>query len=348
MELEELKREIQDLSEEEVKSLLLHIFLRSNFLDNTEYSKEELVKDIHKMYRALFNRTKVETDKDWAPKRIHILFGPSPAGCLKVVLKDLDIEGEHVISLWDMFSVGPIWKLHEETGKKERFEWVKSSQNYSPEDFSEYEGSFRKTLNEIKMIPEYLPIIIWTADNAHEQTGLRYVLHLLKGRNNKIHIINTTKMHAKYFDRPEIHYVALHSGEISPERLKVIYEREQNGALTELERERYELDWLELADNRESLRIWENGKIKSVPEDFYDSYIVSKAKRLHRRRNVEEYMKSARLIGEVLGHLEQYVGDEFLEYRLRMLIDKGVFEFEGSLEAMRLYSVKLRKNQGNF
>ncbi|WP_420491750.1 DUF3658 domain-containing protein, partial [Neobacillus drentensis] len=36
-----------------------------------------------------------------------------------------------------------------------------------------------------------------------------------------------------------------------------------------------------------------------------------------------------------------YVGDDFLEYRLRKLIEKGTFEYKGSLEAMRSYSVKL-------
>ncbi|HDR4783006.1 TPA: hypothetical protein QCR49_005492, partial [Bacillus cereus] len=33
----------------------------------------------------------------------------------------------------------------------------------------------------------------------------------------------------------------------------------------------------------------------------------------------------------------------FLEYRLKQLIKKEVFEFVGSLEEMRFYSVKLRK-----
>lgn len=48
-----------------------------------------------------------------------------------------------------------------------------------------------------------------------------------------------------------------------------------------------------------------------------------------------------RIIGEVYGRIEQYVGDDFLEYRLRKLIEKGAFEYEGSLEAMRSYSIKL-------
>lgn len=54
-------------------------------------------------------------------------------------------------------------------------------------------------------------------------------------------------------------------------------------------------------------------------------------------------MKSARLIGEVIGHLDQYMGDAFFEYRLRKLIEKGVFEMEGNLKAMRYYSVRLKR-----
>ncbi|WP_244906718.1 DUF3658 domain-containing protein [Neobacillus soli] len=41
------------------------------------------------------------------------------------------------------------------------------------------------------------------------------------------------------------------------------------------------------------------------------------------------------------GRIDQYVGDDFLEYRVRKLIDMGIIEFEGSLEAMRYYRVKL-------
>ncbi|WP_304508046.1 DUF3658 domain-containing protein [Anaerotignum sp.] len=37
-------------------------------------------------------------------------------------------------------------------------------------------------------------------------------------------------------------------------------------------------------------------------------------------------------------NLEQQIGDEFLQYRLKKLINKGVFEVEGRIEAM-LYTV---------
>ncbi|RDU37998.1 hypothetical protein DRW41_08845 [Neobacillus piezotolerans] len=51
---------------------------------------------------------------------------------------------------------------------------------------------------------------------------------------------------------------------------------------------------------------------------------------------------AARIIGEAIGQIEEYVGDSFLEYRLRHLIAEGVFEVQGSTKAMRYYSVKLR------
>ena len=47
-------------------------------------------------------------------------------------------------------------------------------------------------------------------------------------------------------------------------------------------------------------------------------------------------MKSASLIGGALAHLNQYVGDLFLEYRVRNLIYNGVFDIKGIPKAMRI------------
>ncbi|MFB6468209.1 DUF3658 domain-containing protein [Cytobacillus sp. Hz8] len=102
-----------------------------------------------------------------------------------------------------------------------------------------------------------------------------------------------------------------------------------------------------LADTKETLRIWKNGRIQNVREDYYDQYMINMAKKFQiereRAKEPELFMKSARLIGEVIGHLDQYLGDEFFQYRLRKLIDKDVFEMEGNLKAMRFNSVRLAK-----
>ena len=274
---------------------------------------------------------------------IHILFGPSPAGSLRAAFKENGIDkNEQIISFWDRFSIGPVWRLEEGAGKEARFDWMKNVINNEYGEFQEYKQSFQKTIDQILSIPEGLPITIWTADNAHEQIGLRFGLHLLKERNNDIILINTTKAFGELFKKRNVEYIVLHSGEINPDKLQIIYDQGQGRVLTDHDKEDYENEWLSISDTRETLRIWRNGRTVSVPEDYFDPFIIQKAKKLHREQKTKDFMKSARLIGEVLGHLDQYVGDEFLEYRLRKLIEKEVFDVEGSLIAMRYYSVKLR------
>ena len=255
---------------------------------------------------------------------------------------------EKVISFWDIFSIGPIKRLHESDGQEARFQWMKKVMNDEDGDFQDYQQGFYNTVNEINFIPENVPITIWVADNSHEQTGMRYVLYLLKDKTNEIKVINTTKEYAEHFNRPDVLYTPLKTGEISTEKLQVIYEQNQAHSLSKYERRELEKEWMDLADTKERLRIWRNGKIENVRENYYDQYMINMAKKLQiereRVKEPEPFKKSARLIGEVIGHLNQYMGDSFFEYRLRKLIEKGVFEKEGNLKAMRYYCVRLVKS----
>ncbi|KQL18163.1 DUF1835 domain-containing protein [Cytobacillus solani] len=348
MEIDKLKKAIKELPEEEAKSLLFHVLLRMNLLRETEYSEKEFVSDIENIYDMVFDRSRerAEMSQEGNFQMIHILFGDSPAGSLKYALKEMGVSKEEkVISFWDMFSVGPIWRLHEKAGQEARFGFMQKVMNDENDDFRDYQKKFYETINQIISIPEDVPITIWVAENSHEQTGLRYVLHLLKNKINDIKVINSTKMAAEKFNRPDIEYIAIKTGEIIPEKLQVIYEESKSSAsMSKDERKALEDEWIDLAETEETLRVWQNEKIKSVSEDYYDQYMINMAKKLQiereRVKEHEEFMKSARLIGEVIGHLDQYMGDEFFEYRLRKLIEKGVFEMEGNLKAMRYYSVR--------
>ena len=107
------------------------------------------------------------------------------------------------------------------------------------------------------------------------------------------------------------------------------------------ERRHMEQEWVDLAVQPGLLRLMKDGEIQSVPEDAIDEYIMQKARELTLTRQPGEFIKSARLVGEVLGHLEQAVGDAFIEYRVRQLIIQGRLEMEGKPHAMRFYSVRL-------
>ncbi|MFP7296862.1 DUF1835 domain-containing protein [Neobacillus niacini] len=272
-------------------------------------------------------------------KAVHIVCGESAAGSLKVGLG----RENKVIGFPDFFAVGPIWELHKEVGRNLRYEWLRDHLNDQDDFFEkEYTHRFLDTHSEIDAIPDHVPIIIWTGENANEQTGLCYLLYLLKGKTNSIYLFNTTISYQELFNTSEYRYFYYYTGEVNPEKLKVIYQEKLYKPLSVQERNQFEKDWISLSQSKGLVRIWENNKLKTVNEDYFDEMIVTAAHHLHSKQKEKDFLKSARIIGEVLGQLDHNVGDTFLEYRLRSLIYQGIFEIKGIPKGMRYYSVKLR------
>lgn len=87
-----------------------------------------------------------------------------------------------------------------------------------------------------------------------------------------------------------------------------------NQRLSDKEREKLVAEWEELSAYKDVLRIWKNGKLHRVAADYYDNYIIDAARKLHNKQENKGFIKSARLIGEVIGQVNQYIGDQYLEY----------------------------------
>ncbi|ATP40358.1 hypothetical protein CSE16_10040 [Solibacillus sp. R5-41] len=347
--IDELKRILKNSPDDEVKSLLFQILLRINMLEETDqYTEGQFVTDLKKTYNDFLNYKRNQTDKknNKNYKFVHILFGDSASGSLKRALKEMESQDEEkVISFSDMFSIGPVWQLHDKVGLNQRYEWIKNHLIFDDDYIDEYQYNFNNTTSMINAIPKNTTIIVWVGANSHEQTALRYVLYLLKDNKYDIFLMDTTKQYKNQFNIPDTDCYPLHTGEIISEKLRLIYEKGRMvPPISQEQREKLEKEWQELSSTQEVLRVWENKEIKSVDVAYYDDYIINKAKKLHTERKNNDFMKSARLIGEVIGYLDQYIGDEFFEYRVRHLIMNGVFEIEGVPKAMRFYSVRLKNN----
>ncbi|WP_416367260.1 DUF1835 domain-containing protein [Paenibacillus sanfengchensis] len=50
-------------------------------------------------------------------------------------------------------------------------------------------------METLRKIPVNKTIVIWSGDNAHDQTGLRFALHLLREQENPIHVVNVSQAH---------------------------------------------------------------------------------------------------------------------------------------------------------
>lgn len=278
-------------------------------------------------------------------KVLHIVFGKSVSESLKVCLKKLGIENEEKeVYFPDIFSVGPIWKLHHEVGLKQRIDWIRtqlSTENDYYED--KFEKDFNKTKEIVCNVSGDTTIFLWAGDNSHEQTGIRYVLYLLKEIRNNIILINTTKTYNEQFKSPNIVYSLVHTGELPPEKLMTIYKKKKsNKPISTEERKKLHKEWELLAETQDLLRIWKNDEIHCVYEGFYDSFIINKARILHEQQKSKVFIKSTILIAEVLCNLEQYVGDTFIKYRMKHLINNGTFGIENAPKVKKSYSIKLR------
>lgn len=343
----EIKRLLKNATEEEMHALLLSMFMSMEAHEKTDqYTEIQLVKDLKRTYHSFleYKKNQLDIKSNQGYRAVHIVFGDSTSGSLKQALKELNYQKEErIIRFSDMLEVGPIWQLHKEEGLNNRYEWLKNHINLDDEYIDEYKYNFNRAVSMMKAIPKRAPIMIWTGENAHEQTALRYVLFLLKDKINDIFILNATKKYEDQFNVPDNECFPLHTGEIPPEKLIWIYEESRKLApVSQHQFEEFVEEWQALSTTKECLRIWEKHKIKNVEETYYDNIIINKAKHLHKERGYNDFIHSARLIGEVIGHLNQSIGDSFFEYRVRQLILKGIFEIKGVPKAMRYYSVRLK------
>ncbi|MEO2077020.1 MAG: DUF1835 domain-containing protein [Bacillus sp. (in: firmicutes)] len=265
---------------------------------------------------------------------IHLVSSESAAGALKFGLK----RPKTVITFQGLFSIGPLWKLDDKVGQAERYKWLNENINLEQDDY-ELENHFTKTLLEIEDLPEDVPIYIWTANNGNEQTGLRFMLHLFREKENEVVEINTTELYKKWIgSMDEISY----SNSLHPDELRLLFEKSQlSKPLTREARLQLLDEWKLLSQTEENLRLWKNGKVTSVSGDYFDELILETISNLHKKQEAKDFIRAGRVIGETLHQMVEIVGDSYLEYRIRYLIYTGSLELKGIPRSMRHYSVKL-------
>jgi hypothetical protein len=230
--------------------------------------------------------------------------------------------------------------MDQKIGQDSRHEWLNENVNVEQDEY-EFENNFSKTLLEIEDIPEFVPIYIWTANNGNEQTGLRFILHLLKEKDNDIVLLNTTELHHQRIDSNN---EKLYSSMLHPHQLKQLLDQAHSTEpISYTERIQFQREWEVLAQSKDVLRLWKSGRVTSVPEDYFDDLILKTVGHLQREQQNKAFIRTGKVIGETLHQMEEMVGDFYIEYRIRHLIYNGVLELKGIPRSMRHYRVKLRE-----
>ncbi|MFF2479978.1 DUF1835 domain-containing protein [Paenibacillus sp. NPDC058071] len=344
-----IKKAIDDLSSSDAKTALKLIMIQLDSAGNNDDAKAELYNSLKELSDGLLDTEgqRPVWEPDEGASHVHIAFGESVAGSLKLAIKQLGHADSHkIVTFGDFFSIGPLWRLHEEEGRARREEWLKDRINnhFSDAEEAEAETDHRHLLEQLERIPAQAAIVVWVTNSAYEQAGLRYALHLLSFKPNNVFIFNVGAACERRFNQIDRRIDYRHSGEIPTEHLKAVFdEKEAGGSLSNQTRKQLEQEWLELAESKEGLRIWDGENIVSVDENYFDSYLLETVEKLHSYKGNDDFIKAARVIGEALGYCEQHVGDGYFEYRLRHLVYNGDLEIKGVPRAMRYYSVKRKR-----
>ncbi|WP_301109526.1 DUF1835 domain-containing protein [Sporosarcina sp.] len=336
--INKLKQEISKLDERDAKSILQLLLIRSE-----QCSEQELNETLRSVKESLLQTANKEVK---TAETVHIIFGGSAGGSLKAAFRKKAYKNtEDIIVVPGVLSTGPVEALHTEKGVKNRVQWFRENNHSFFGDVEQEESDMRKALEQIKAVAPTQKVIIWTGENAAEQTGLRIAMYLLHNKPNDIYEMNTLQaFHELHvYVQPEKVYFYRTSGEMAPEQLLELYEHVELRPMRAVRRRALYKEGQNVLFTEDLLRTWEHDELWGSDSDRHDDFIIECAKRLHQEQGEHEFMKSARLIGEVIGHMEQYTGDQWIEFRVRELIVQGVFDYQGDLCEMRLYEVKLKE-----
>ncbi len=263
-------------------------------------------------------------------KFVHIVFGDSAAGNLKYFFSNNnnDFKGE-IINFRADHSIGPIDEVDSKNGLEKRIKWFEENlSEVFEEDYLEYiEKEFIDTYESIKNIDLDSKIVIWYGENTSDQVGLRYLIGQL--RSEELYEVNVSNSYIEDYNDNKYKPRAL--GECVPKELNQIIltmkkiEKEKRNSLIN--------DWEILRKSKENLRILIENRIIGVEESYYDNDILSNCS--------FNFKKAARIIGITMGKSHQLIGDAYIDYRVRRLIESGKVEYRGRLESMRDFEIRV-------
>ncbi len=276
---------------------------------------------------------------------IEILFGESEAGGMKVAknyrkpdfvngtigwigkkpskeefekMFDGDAVGgnsSEVICIPFMLDIGNInVSIESEYRKKLIFDMYAINGMEDNRTLKDLEDTWKKYLNEIERLKDYAnqgeAIRLWYSDAPYSVCGFYYVCNILSEYNCKIYTIKLPQ-YMQLSDNTMQFYTSW--GEINAGKLYKFLHLEKE--LSSFAIRSFASKWIELKEERSTLRAVVNGKVIGVPENFYDHVI--------RNEIPDGEFIMGRLIGNILGKYPLGIGDWWYIKRINKLIELG-------------------------
>lgn len=227
------------------------------------------------------------------------------------------IEGtpEEVICLGFMMDIGNIKEPMESPYRRELIYSMYAQNQWEQEEEikEELKNAGNVYVKELQRLKNDLdhgePVRIWYSDAPYSRCGFYSLCQILKEYSNAMSVVKLPEY--VVLDKKIVSYQSWN--DVSAEEFAGFLPYEK--PLSREEVRMYAMLWSGLVEDNSPLRAVVNGKVLSVPEDFYDFLIWKWLKNAP--------VKEARLIGTILGRSQLGVGDWWYARRIEAYIEQG-------------------------
>ena len=246
------------------------------------------------------------------PKTVHVCISGSGSYTLEEVLKDRPGHRQAVVN--EGFGLGPLRDIQQPAGMATRaacWNHVRKAAHRGQWgfDFADHVG-----LTDLAQAPDPDEIaMIWCGANAHEQFLLRAVCHAWP--QTPLWISDIATVHPEDPFRRAVGACP----EATLRKMETLAR-----PLTRQQRDELAADWLRLTKEDHLVRLYENGEIRGCDETLHDEALLAQCSRA--------FKKAIVIAGHVMGANMGIVGDTFLFYRIRALVEGGLLETQGFAE----------------
>lgn len=261
---------------------------------------------------------------------IHIAFDKAGADSLLRSFELDDIIAGDIVILEDDLAFGPLKKKTAQEQQLSRQEWW--DQLLKEEEYLLIQQYNEKLIDLCQKMrsDDNNEIWIWAGQNARDVCGYYSLLSPLSDFLGRVHLIYLNNL-PFINDKGGIFYPTQLSEILPKEFLKARkLAREITAAEIEVDGE----EWRKLKEENANVRLLEGGKkISSQPDDYFDKELMNRCRL--------GYIKTWRVVSQVLQKGKAYSNEPFLYQRLRTLMEQGTLEAKGDYKHFRDCEVKV-------
>jgi hypothetical protein len=240
-------------------------------------------------------------------------------------------NSQDVVNIGFLLDIGDISGEIDGNERQNVFREVWGRFDFDKKEQEQFFQNQRKDMEKLlSAAEEGIPIRIWKSSVPYSTCGFHFVCHLLRNIDCNISVVSLPKYYP-IFENEIVEYS--HWGEVAAGKFYQFFSLEKQ--LTKIEKRIISENWDDLIEENAPLRAILNGKLTSVPENFYDFIIMNNLP--------DSDFIMAGLIGKLLGEYRLGISDSWYALRIEKMIEENKLIVVENKDSSHPYGKVLRK-----